>query len=761
MHGICRLGMVVSSLIALGCSDSGDVKRLACDYACRHDSDCVDRSEGALDQCVDIGASGTGRCTKACVRSTECSEPYSVCLEGECSCPCRDPSRLGELTCDAVHTSALSCVAASGGSLPACEDVDFDGAGECTSWCHADTDCPSTMVCDLIRGRALGVPPRHGLCVCGALEHACEASADGACETLPCATPEGELGRCATTSAGCACQAETALCGECATDADCAPGLSCLDDDFDAATPAVCTVGCGESERPYACPEDTTCFLAAVEKVCTCRREPLKLQCGYACTADGDCVLASGGQLNRCVDLAPGGTGRCTRDCIGAADCPGPYSSCVDHRCACPCDAEISCATLHVSSLLCGELSGGRLFQCEDADGDGAGECTSWCHADRECPTGMTCDFTRPPAHGWGLCVCEGTVVEDPCGPHNINCAPEPCDDGDPTTVHDRCQPSLVDPLCQCHGDGEATPCPEDVASCGGFCQLPSGTWAGCYVIDNECECSEPPNPCQSCLSDADCFAGLRCIDDDGLIGTPPVCSRPCASDDDCPRDPHGEVVAFCSNQTCVCERCKQPEGECRDTLCSTHPVSGSPQLGVCRLTGNACECVPPAVERCALFADPSAVCAATSNGLNLLDGGGYAFEIPATWAGAVAPWNPALPVWYPEILRCGGNWIWTDGASWDHAFAVPLCARFTAFFRLDGASLPGDACLDLTADDTALAYVNGTLVGDHPAAIGWSGVSSIAVPASLLVSGTNTVSFEVCSTVTQYAGLLYNLLVR
>ena len=752
------------------CECGGDVPELSCDMEdCKTDSDCVLWTGGRLNHCTDIGSDGTGRCTVECAEADDCPSPFSLCVNEECICPCKDPELLTvTLTCSPLHTSALSCMTATAGSLPICEDTDYDGNGECTDMCHANKDCPDGLVCDLSYGEGIfWLPDRHGLCVCPDLANHCDLDMNPDCRADPCVISTGGFGRCILDENGCYCGETDALCEACEVDADCGPGLYCLDDDADATTAKTCTMYCGAivgDDEMYDCPDGTRCLLTVEDKVCTCNRTPVNLQCGYECTTGTDCVEWTEGLLDQCADIDTSGTGRCTRTCVGVADCPEPYSMCVAGTCQCPCDKEVACSELHTSSLACGVVTGGAMWQCDDVDRDGTGECTSWCHLDVECPAGMACDRRLAPALGWGLCACTGVEDASPCGTEiNPNCQAVACNDGDPSNYNDRCDLVTVGETTSCECVGEvhpASPCAdaEEKEDCF-LSDLTPGTCmngnAGltCELVDAKF--------CQICdLTSATCEIGTFCADDDGLSVTPTVCTRTCSTDDDC------EVDSFCnpSNGLCVCDRCKDGiNEECIEQPCLTD--DDLPMPGICRLDNGVCECgeveTDPEDQNCELLTDPLAYCVASSNGSNIVDGVGAAYEIPFVQASGLWAWGPAVTTWAPLMSACSGaQWIWRDASSWDRAVPSPQCASFATRFEISN-NYPSERCMVLTADDTARVYVDGVLRGVHagPPAGSWSSLTSIDLVD--LAVGIHDLKIETCSTVPRYAGLLYNLLVR
>lgn len=223
-----------------------------------------------------------------------------------------------------------------------------------------------------------------------------------------------------------------------------------------------------------------------------------------SCTRDEDCP----GELEQCVNtqcqfvpctqdtqcdeglVCDRGTGRCrVPPCSAQAPC-GEGFSCVDTQCVSTCPVCRPCT----SSNQCG--AGGS---CVDFNGDGGGECITFCGQNGECPGDSVCYALEQQGQTYNLClnpnantgVCpQDYVCKDPVDPcAEVTCkAGEYCDNG------------------QCLAD--LTDCVNISCALGKICD------SGQCVID--------PKDCRniSCVRGKVCMEGM-CLDDPNMNGTP------------------------------------------------------------------------------------------------------------------------------------------------------------------------------------------------------------------------------------------------
>ncbi len=108
--------------------------------------------------------------------------------------------------------------------------------------------------------------------------------------------------------------------------------------------------------------------------------------------------------------------------------------------------------------------------------------------------------------------------------------------------------------------------------------------------------------------------------------------------------------------------------------------------------------------------------------------------------------------------------WIWKDATTSTDDAANGTTETFTRQFTIDGAPL--DASLDLAADNQVLVKVNGTELVNEIDEFNYAATTTYAVPAALLQSGLNTITFTVTNIdhatentpETNPGGLLYKL---
>jgi len=112
-----------------------------------------------------------------------------------------------------------------------------------------------------------------------------------------------------------------------------------------------------------------------------------------------------------------------------------------------------------------------------------------------------------------------------------------------------------------------------------------------------------------------------------------------------------------------------------------------------------------------------------------------------------------------------GASWVWnqaTDGSG-SHPVGTKVLTRT---FVITGTPL--DSSLKLSADNGYSVSVNSTVVGSDAYEQNWSSVDTVTIPASVLVSGSNTITFTVENynapdgyTGPNPAGLIYELTIN
>jgi len=159
------------------------------------------------------------------------------------------------------------------------------------------------------------------------------------------------------------------------------------------------------------------------------------------------------------------------------------------------------------------------------------------------------------------------------------------------------------------------------------------------------------------------------------------------------------------------------------------------------------------------------------SDGLTRIDANGNGICDASDPAATVIPWATATnnAHWGP-CEECWGamhdaprnaEWIWENNTG---AVSYGECITFVRCFECPDTQVI-DACLELSADDSATVWLNGHLIGHHPAFHNpptqfgtWYRLSAWDVPASFFNMGHNVLKIEVCDVYGKYGGLLYCL---
>ncbi len=265
-----------------------------------------------------------GRCNNACAADQEC-------LVGTCVARCTGATTRCAATCVNLASDPAHC-------------------GACTTACPAGHRC-TAGACEL--ACAAGQSACAGACV----DTAVDVTNCGACGRRCAATERCRAGACVATGAGAPCVRNTD-CGasaptcfpeaigwqggyctrQCARDADCAAGSSCISDGSANFCLRTCTAASG-------CRAGYLCRAAGTVSVCypSCTANPSALcgastcnsatgVCRFVCASDGDCVAGS-----RCNTASPR---RC--QCSASTNC-GPGRTCLVAYGYCGCNSDAAC----------------------------------------------------------------------------------------------------------------------------------------------------------------------------------------------------------------------------------------------------------------------------------------------------------------------------------------------------------------------------------------------------------------------------------
>lgn len=576
---------------------------VGCNMDCSDNQDCINQTASQFPLCR-TDMSGNSFCTQSCTNSTECKDPFSMCVKmggderGVCICPCVNADNV-ETQCNPIGLYNAHCNSVTFGVLTDCIDIDSDGGGECSLCCLDDKDCPEGLHCYDLQN------PLNDKC-----KKACM-----------CKEP-----------------VVSALCKECRSDSDCGSGESCVDEDNNPNTPNVCSVPCGPFGTCPTSPEYTYCDYS-IGKYCICEHPEVNVDCNYVCKDDQDCITNSSGIFDTCIPDA-NGINRCTKDCSSVKECPSPYSMCVQvgdkSVCTCPCihfDVDnLTCYTYGIDNTQCITKTNNSLPDCFDIDNDGLGECTNCCSSDSDCPEGLICTSVLN-AKCDKVCACKEHPVADVCQkciqdsdcPSGFVCADDdnnsntpdvctrlcpsiyPCPTSPVYTYCDNnvskyciCDDSAInycETVCKSEGD-----CPQGLICADddnnsitpNICTLPCNSNNGCPsgMLCNYnanlpmpvCMCQR--DLCKTCKEDIDCQNGLRCTDSDEDPLTPNVCSQSCSSDNDCPAKLHCNL----NLKVCDCNTCsKLSNPKCEPNKCYNQGI-----FGECKWNENQCGCVTP-----------------------------------------------------------------------------------------------------------------------------------------------------------------------
>jgi hypothetical protein len=325
-EGDCGANLCVSAGSSQFCAD-----------ACTAPSDCRTGYE-----CISVGAAGSV-CWGNCTDDDQCTSTGYCAIEadqGWCSCPAgrhltedRDACVVDDcefLNCPALHR-VCDATGGCGGECAACGGCDPDtyveGGTHCYPpggvWggpCETDADCPGT-----------GAPGVDTFCASGGYGNCYQVDGpDYTTPGSPCTGDAGSVGVILTDMFG----TEYSVCAAgCATDADCEPGLACVEDA--SATPILfcwaigdcATDGCNDPEGGLYCAASGACFEDGCDpNPCTgivnSTEECFNVAADFRCGCDAGHVWD--GEAGTCdaytcpaVALAPGATRTGVDTCTG------------------------------------------------------------------------------------------------------------------------------------------------------------------------------------------------------------------------------------------------------------------------------------------------------------------------------------------------------------------------------------------------------------------------------------------------------------
>ena len=332
-----------------------------------------------------------------------------------------------------------------------------------------------------------------------------------------------------------------------------------------------------------------------------CLLEPLTGQClcyGHLeCDRDTDC-----NDLDPCTGDWCDENGVCIHDCLTGEPCNDAVPDTIDDLCNLGTDGECGCA--------------GMTGSCQDdGDCDDGNECTQdVCTADKKCQYG--CFEGQPCDDGYpfsiedkclfypflGKCFCEGKLEcindkdcndGDPCTDDWCNADGQchhdcnlgfPCDDGDPGTIDDLCLSSLIE-QCVCMG----TP-----AECANDGDCNDGNLCTLDVCTEDFQCIH------GCLEGLKCDDGNLFTDEDKCLFDKVTGECECLGKTECAADKECEDGSTCTLDWCdkngACHHDCDASALCNDgdpgTIKDTCLFS---PLGLCECIGTALECTQDA----------------------------------------------------------------------------------------------------------------------------------------------------------------------
>jgi hypothetical protein len=426
------------------------------------------------------------------------------------------------------------------------------------------------------------------------------------------------MGKCQPIGDKCDCKPigqEANPCKQCQTNADCAGGLVCIDDDNNTLTPTVCT-------KPYVVADGCPAGMYGdfnISKYCICEDcgGPFNPQC-----LPNDCPIGVGAAstLGKCKSDAAGGCdckppeqpANPCKQCLTNADCVGGLV-CIDDDnntltptvCTKPYVVAVGCPVgmygdFNISKYcICEDCGGPFNPQCLPNDcpiGTGAASTLGKCKSDAA--GGCDCKPAEQPANPCKQCQsdadCTGGLV---CRDDDNNTqTPKVCTK--PYVVANGCPTGMygdyaVSKFCICdHCGSDENPqclpndCPNPIglgsASMTGKCKSDAAGGCGCKPV-------EATNPCVKCQTDADCTGGLVCRDDDNTALTIMVCTKLFDPVVGCPPGMYGDYNV---SKHCICKTCSSEINPlCEPKACAVG-TGAAAQPGNCKPDDNNGPCI-------------------------------------------------------------------------------------------------------------------------------------------------------------------------
>ena len=591
--GDCRAYVKGSVCQAGSCSGASVGGVRVCDGA----GSCV---AGAATICAPFNCdTSTGACFTQCASDGDCS-PGVKCVNGSCG------KRLTGASCSAASQCAsgfcvdgLCCNSACAGPCVSCNQS--DRLGSC--WPIAAGVADPRAICVKSEPSTCGltgVCDGSGGCTKYAVETVCtvpSCSGDklntaGTCDGLGTCRPPGVESCSPYACAGGACVSQ------CASDADCVDGHTCVNG------------SCGPKALGRPCAAGGECASGfCADGVC----------CATACTGScRSCALSS--SLGTCSPVSRGGVdphGVCvdqhasscgtdgTCDGTGACHSYGAGTECAPEACAagiytpasicdsngnCRAPDELSCAPYVCNGARCYTACGSDA-SCSSGNVCVQGSCGpkpngAFCSTGSECQSGQCAE---------GVCCatsCTGACFSCALAGSMGLCAPVPTGQPDPAAV-------CVDQgAASCGTDGkcQAGACQKyqsGTACTSASCPLPGGTFTAGGTCDGAGTCNTPApsacfpficglNACEStCTKDGDCAPGQYCSAA-GSCGLKPN-GAVCQLGTDCQSGICAQGVCCATACTGTCLSCALVGGL---GACSPVPSGGSDPAGICANQG-------------------------------------------------------------------------------------------------------------------------------------------------------------------------------
>jgi hypothetical protein len=568
-------GWLLFAVVSLGCSSTGSGGR-----------DGGAAGDAKPDVCTDRNPAGSSANGKACCFGSDCGSGF--CADGVC--------------CDSACT----------GTCMSCNNLDSPGTckpvpaglvarrGECAvtdaKTCGLDGMCDGMAACEKYPAMTECDP---GMCDGDGLSGRKVCDGMGVCGPGP-----------ATSCQPYTCKNNQCLKDTCATDADCAAGVTC--------TGGQCGTTLPNGPK---CTSDARCATGhCVDGVC----------CNEAC--DGICVSCN--QKNAIGECLPLGAGqlddKCPRSDVATCGLSGAcdgFGMCDNYKSGTPCIPGSCSGTTETTSGTCdgnGTCRPPQQVEC-DPFMCGATACLDTCTSDAQCvpparcgtdgrcgkaPMGGSCtssDQCQAAPDGKQYCA-QGVCCNGPCTGQCQSCAlpssPGQCTNVDPGAPDPQgickdmgatsCKTNgLCDANAGCQLYGSTTVCAPETCSAGAYtgASMCTGSGSGQCLPPKSRSCN--PYVCNgskcwdSCTSSGtQCVAGPSACDVNHTCGPKPP-GAPCNQPSECRPAPDGKQY-------------------CAQGVCCTTPCSGSCQA--CNLTGDGtCESVQDGTR------DPQAKCV-TSN---------------------------------------------------------------------------------------------------------------------------------------------------